>query len=131
MKKRWKNEEIRFYFFFNFISNLIKMELNIVYITGACDVGLCNLPSRFMSAIFLWSDDIFSLQNIKPRCVLISIFQTNSRNQRIKQKVTSFHRKHPIYVQWKTGCFYILKTYSISSIFGSNFLNYVTVKTSV
>ena len=25
-------------------------------------------------------------------CVLILIFQTNSRNQRIKQKVTSFHR---------------------------------------
>ena len=35
------------------------MELDIVYITGACEVGFCNLPSRFMSAIFLWSDDIY------------------------------------------------------------------------
>ena len=52
-----------------------------------------SLPPPFSETLyFLWSDGhIFSLQNIKIRCVLISIYQTNPGNEWFKKNDFTTH----------------------------------------
>ena len=82
------------------------MELDIVYITGACEVDFCNLPSRFMSVIFLWSDDIYLFPTkYQTSMCFKQILEINGLNKKwlhLTENIRYMCRE-------KTGCFYILK----------------------
>ena len=51
----------------------------VLYLKGACGLDFRAIPPPPSLIVFiLCSDDhIFCLQNIKPRCVFLSIYETN------------------------------------------------------